>query len=82
MPALPRIFAVIISEVDPVVPDTMIEIQIGSDSPVQYRFARHPVYVGPTGGQVDSTMIKPGVRVMVHFMQDANETIIDRIFLQ
>jgi hypothetical protein len=48
----------------------------------QYRIAKHPVYIGPTGVPVDATMIKTGARVMVHFMQDGNETIIDRIFLQ
>ena len=68
--------------VNTVVSDTMIELQIGSQSPTQYRIAKHPVYIGPTGSPVDASMIKPGARIMVHFMEDGSETIIDRIFLQ
>ena len=68
--------------VSAIVPDKMLAIQTGAGSPVQYRIAKQPVYAGLAGGAVDPSTIKPGMKVLVHFMEDGNETIIDRIFVQ
>lgn len=63
-------------------PDKTIQLQIGAGDPVQYSISKCPVYVGVDGSVVDSSVIKIGATILVHFMTDGDAIIIDRMFAQ
>ena len=48
---------------------------------VHFRLASSPVFIGPDGGVTEASSIKRGVNVRVHFMQENDETLVDRVVL-
>jgi hypothetical protein len=63
-------------------PRQNVDLEIAPKLRKTFRLARALVVVGTDGKLVKPSAVNPGGKVTVHFMQDGNEIIIDRIFLQ
>ena len=48
---------------------------------VHFRLASSPVFIGADGVVTEASSIKRGVNVRVHFMQENDETLVDRVVL-
>jgi hypothetical protein len=59
-----------------------IDFEVAPKVRKTFRLAKVLVVVGPDGKMVQPSNLVPGRKITVHFMQDGNELIIDRIFLQ
>jgi hypothetical protein len=47
-----------------------------------FRLSSSPVFIGPDGIVTEAAAIKRGGIVQVHFMQENNETLIDRVIVR
>ena len=45
----------------------------------QFRLSSSPVFIGADGIVTEAPVIKQGVNVRVHFMQENDETLVDRV---
>jgi hypothetical protein len=70
-----------ISPGDSVTGDTL-DLKIAPTVQLAYRLAKVLVVVAPDGRVVPLSTVADGNAVTIHFMQDGDELVIDRIFLQ
>lgn len=59
-----------------------VDLQFTSVGLQHYRLARNPTFIGPGGKALTVADLKAGMNVSVHFMQDGNEYLVDRIFVE
>jgi len=62
--------------------DKSIVLRMSDGQTKHFKFAAKPVYVAPDGNAIEAPSVKPGTRVLVHTMEEGNETLIDRLFIQ
>jgi len=56
---------------------------VGTDaSPVTYRLGSSVTYVDSTGAVIEPTMIKTGVPVTVHYVEEGGNMVADRVIVQ
>lgn len=56
---------------------------VGTDaSPVTYRLGSSVTYVDSTGAVIEPTMIKTGVPVTVHYVEEDGHMVADRVIVQ
>ena len=60
--------------------DKSIELAMDGRT-VHYRLASSPVFIGAAGVVIEASAIKRGVHVRVHFMQENDEMLVDRVVL-
>ena len=59
-----------------------IDLEIAPTVHRTFHLAKVLVVVGPNGRVVEPSTVQPGGPVIVHFMHDGNDIMVDRIFLQ
>lgn len=48
---------------------------------VHFRLANSPIFIGADGVVTEASSIKRGANIRVHFMQENDETLVDRVVL-
>jgi hypothetical protein len=71
-----------VGRVGTVTPDTLVMDSAGGTTPVPYVRTSRTVYVDEAGAPISADLIRTGVPVTVHYSQDADRYVADRVVVQ